>query len=94
MEEIAEDVEVPIDEIASSIKAEETYIICQERFELEQRIGTLGCGHEYHVGCIKQWLLIKKIAPHAELQFCPSHKQRLYKCIKSRDLFYFDIELV
>ena len=35
-------VEVPIDEVANPIKAEEICIICQERLELEERIGTLG----------------------------------------------------
>ena len=35
-------VEVPIDEVANPIKAEEICIICQERLELEESIGKLG----------------------------------------------------
>ncbi|XP_052178924.1 probable E3 ubiquitin-protein ligase ZFP1 isoform X2 [Diospyros lotus] len=37
--------------------------ICQTDYEKEDEIGTLDCGHEYHVDCVKRWLLIKNTCP-------------------------------
>ncbi|KAJ0592691.1 putative transcription factor C2H2 family [Helianthus annuus] len=31
--------------------------ICQEEYKNGDDLGALGCGHEFHTGCIKQWLL-------------------------------------
>ncbi|KAI0492300.1 hypothetical protein KFK09_026570 [Dendrobium nobile] len=33
--------------------------ICQEEIKLEKNIAILSCNHIYHVGCIKNWLMIK-----------------------------------
>ncbi|KAM7503367.1 hypothetical protein LguiB_002271 [Lonicera macranthoides] len=41
----------------------EICVICQAEYEDNERIGTTQCGHEYHVDCIKKWLL--------ENTFCP-----------------------
>ncbi|KAL6848668.1 hypothetical protein ACP4OV_021251 [Aristida adscensionis] len=38
-------------------------IICQEEYEAKDPIGTLECGHNYHVMCIKQWLMMKNQCP-------------------------------
>ncbi|KAJ1264089.1 hypothetical protein BS78_09G235600 [Paspalum vaginatum] len=38
-------------------------IICQEEYEAKELIGTLECGHRYHVACIKQWLMMKNLCP-------------------------------
>ncbi|KAG6395561.1 hypothetical protein SASPL_141680 [Salvia splendens] len=38
-------------------------VVCQSDYEPEQKIGTLGCGHEYHSDCIKKWLLVKNSCP-------------------------------
>ncbi|KAL7098965.1 hypothetical protein ACP275_09G052500 [Erythranthe tilingii] len=35
--------------------------MCQEKDETG--VGILGCGHEYHVCCIKQWLRVKNFCP-------------------------------
>lgn len=51
------------DGVNNTIENEEICAICQAEFEHEQSIGTLGCGHEYHTGCINQWLLRKKDCP-------------------------------
>ncbi|WMV57306.1 hypothetical protein MTR67_050691 [Solanum verrucosum] len=51
------------DGVKNSKETEETCAICQAKFKHEESIGTLGCGHEYHTGCIKQWLLCKKDCP-------------------------------
>ncbi|KAF7023366.1 hypothetical protein CFC21_035894 [Triticum aestivum] len=37
--------------------------ICQEEFEANDEMGRLGCGHSYHVYCIKQWLSQKNVCP-------------------------------
>ncbi|CAN6359272.1 unnamed protein product [Urochloa humidicola] len=37
--------------------------ICQEEFEANEETGKLGCGHGYHVHCIKQWLSRKNACP-------------------------------
>ncbi|KAI0492294.1 hypothetical protein KFK09_026564 [Dendrobium nobile] len=33
--------------------------ICQEEIKLKKNIAILKCNHIYHVGCIKNWLMIK-----------------------------------
>ncbi|KAI3849024.1 hypothetical protein MKX03_011467 [Papaver bracteatum] len=44
-------------------KENDTCIICQAEYKKLEKIGILDCGHEYHVECIKQWLLINKTCP-------------------------------
>ncbi|OEL24947.1 hypothetical protein BAE44_0014033 [Dichanthelium oligosanthes] len=38
-------------------------IICQDEYEDKELIGTLQCGHKFHVTCIKQWLMLKNLCP-------------------------------
>ncbi|PIN08981.1 hypothetical protein CDL12_18437 [Handroanthus impetiginosus] len=39
-------------------------VVCQDCFfHEEDKIATLDCGHEYHVGCIKNWLTRKNRCP-------------------------------
>ncbi|KAK6929210.1 Zinc finger, RING-type [Dillenia turbinata] len=43
---------------------EESCAICLEVYKKNEAVGTLkNCGHNYHVGCIKQWLLLKNVCP-------------------------------
>ncbi|XP_060178300.1 uncharacterized RING finger protein P32A8.03c-like [Lycium barbarum] len=51
--------------------------ICQSEFEHEDSIGTLQCGHEYHMDCIRQWLLRKKDCPMSRASVLPSQERRL-----------------
>ncbi|XP_052189758.1 E3 ubiquitin-protein ligase MBR2-like [Diospyros lotus] len=37
--------------------------VCQEEYNDGEGIGTLDCGHEFHTGCIKQWLMHKNLCP-------------------------------
>ncbi|KAF3453039.1 hypothetical protein FNV43_RR03472 [Rhamnella rubrinervis] len=37
--------------------------ICQEDYVEEDELGTLDCGHSFHIACIKQWLGYKNICP-------------------------------
>lgn len=38
-------------------------VICQTDYENQEKIGILECGHEYHVDCIKKWLIVKNTCP-------------------------------
>ncbi|KAK3022547.1 hypothetical protein RJ639_047485 [Escallonia herrerae] len=37
--------------------------ICQEEYVTGDDVGTLDCGHDFHTGCIKQWLTQKNLCP-------------------------------
>ncbi|KAK9271293.1 hypothetical protein L1049_026883 [Liquidambar formosana] len=37
--------------------------ICQEEYNDGEDLGTLECGHDFHSGCIKQWLTLKNLCP-------------------------------
>ncbi|XP_039130796.1 probable E3 ubiquitin-protein ligase HIP1 [Dioscorea cayenensis subsp. rotundata] len=37
--------------------------ICQEEYVDGEDLGTLDCGHDFHTGCIKQWLMCKNLCP-------------------------------
>ncbi|KAJ4967210.1 hypothetical protein NE237_019059 [Protea cynaroides] len=37
--------------------------VCQEEYVDGEDIGTLDCGHDFHSGCIKQWLMHKNLCP-------------------------------
>ncbi|KAL3615231.1 hypothetical protein CASFOL_040892 [Castilleja foliolosa] len=39
-------------------------VVCQEcLFEEDEKVATLDCGHDFHAGCIKSWLMIKNSCP-------------------------------
>ncbi|KAI8557822.1 hypothetical protein RHMOL_Rhmol04G0040300 [Rhododendron molle] len=38
-------------------------VVCQTDYKNQEKVGTLDCGHEYHVDCVKRWLLIKNTCP-------------------------------
>ncbi|KVH93098.1 Zinc finger, RING/FYVE/PHD-type [Cynara cardunculus var. scolymus] len=38
-------------------------VICQTNYDDEEQIGVLDCGHEYHVECVKKWLIVKNTCP-------------------------------
>ncbi|GJN26229.1 hypothetical protein PR202_gb14145 [Eleusine coracana subsp. coracana] len=37
--------------------------ICQEEYVDGDNLGRLDCGHDFHAGCIKQWLVLKNLCP-------------------------------
>ncbi|KAK4795815.1 hypothetical protein SAY86_028141 [Trapa natans] len=37
--------------------------ICQEEYSDGEDLGSLECGHEFHIDCIKQWLMHKNLCP-------------------------------
>ncbi|KAF9613827.1 hypothetical protein IFM89_011996 [Coptis chinensis] len=42
-------------------------IICQEDYIEEDELGTLNCRHDFHHGCIRQWLRCKNVCPVCKL---------------------------
>ncbi|GFP83763.1 probable E3 ubiquitin-protein ligase hip1 [Phtheirospermum japonicum] len=43
---------------------EGTCVICLEEYKNMDDVGTLkGCGHDFHVGCIRKWLSMKNLCP-------------------------------
>ncbi|WMV51173.1 hypothetical protein MTR67_044558 [Solanum verrucosum] len=84
---------MPKDGVNNPTKTEEICVICHTKYELEETIGTLRCGHEYHAGCIKQWLR-KKDCPCAELQFCPSRQQDNYRNALHLEIILFISSIV
>ncbi|CAH9061170.1 unnamed protein product [Cuscuta epithymum] len=44
-------------------EAEKMCSVCQEEYEAHDEMGTLKCGHFYHINCIKEWLLKKNACP-------------------------------
>ncbi|EFH41285.1 hypothetical protein ARALYDRAFT_332860 [Arabidopsis lyrata subsp. lyrata] len=41
----------------------EICVICQEKLEDNEEASKLGCGHDFHFECIKQWLMVKNMCP-------------------------------
>ncbi|KAL7216746.1 hypothetical protein ACSBR1_028641 [Camellia fascicularis] len=52
-----------LEEAASLDQETDFCVICQTDYKNKEKIGTLDCGHEYHVDCVKRWLLIKNTCP-------------------------------
>ncbi|KAG5573128.1 hypothetical protein H5410_062894 [Solanum commersonii] len=48
------------DEVNNSTETEEICAICHSEFEQEETIGTLRCGHEYHVARLHQTMVAKE----------------------------------
>ncbi|KAK4392171.1 E3 ubiquitin-protein ligase MBR1 [Sesamum angolense] len=38
-------------------------VICLEEYKNMDDVGTLKCGHDFHVGCIRKWLSMKNLCP-------------------------------
>ncbi|KAJ9539950.1 hypothetical protein OSB04_026456 [Centaurea solstitialis] len=44
--------------------------ICLEEYKNGDKVGRMEkCGHDYHVGCIKKWLLMKKLCPICKTEY-------------------------
>lgn len=54
---------INLEELPSTDQNNDSCIICQDEYEDNDRLGILECGHEYHVDCLKKWLLVKNICP-------------------------------
>ncbi|VVB10440.1 unnamed protein product [Arabis nemorensis] len=48
---------------AESHQDMEPCCVCQEEYAEGDDLGTLGCGHEFHTACVKQWLMLKNLCP-------------------------------
>ncbi|KAE9585169.1 putative transcription factor C2H2 family [Lupinus albus] len=54
---------INLEEPASDNQESDSCIICQEEYKHQEKIGVLGCEHEYHADCLKKWLLVKNVCP-------------------------------
>lgn len=54
---------INLEELPSIDQNNDSCIICQDEYEDNEKLGTLDCGHEYHVDCLKKWLLLKNVCP-------------------------------
>ncbi|OAO96544.1 hypothetical protein AXX17_AT4G00090 [Arabidopsis thaliana] len=43
--------------------ADKICCICQDGFQKRAGVGKLNCGHNFHVNCVKPWILTKKQCP-------------------------------
>ncbi|KAL2483468.1 E3 ubiquitin ligase BIG BROTHER-related-like [Forsythia ovata] len=53
----------------------EICVVCQIEYEENEKIGSLVCGHEYHIGCIKKWLSRKTDCPICKAKAFPTDKE-------------------
>ncbi|RRT67943.1 hypothetical protein B296_00014518 [Ensete ventricosum] len=44
--------------------------VYQEEYKDKEKLGTLNCGHDFHVGCISQWLQMKNVCPICKDSAC------------------------
>ncbi|KAJ7981792.1 RING/U-box superfamily protein [Quillaja saponaria] len=54
---------INLEEAACEDQDVDSCIICQDEYKHQEKIGVLKCGHEYHVDCLKKWLLVKNVCP-------------------------------
>lgn len=50
----------------------EICVVCQCEYEENEKVGSLVCGHEYHVDCIKKWLSRKTFCPICKAEAFPT----------------------
>ncbi|KAF6142064.1 hypothetical protein GIB67_001261 [Kingdonia uniflora] len=55
----------------STDEESETCAICLDEIKNGKNIGSLQCGHEYHINCIKRWLRVKDLCPKCKRQCLP-----------------------
>ncbi|XP_019436945.1 PREDICTED: probable E3 ubiquitin-protein ligase RHG1A isoform X2 [Lupinus angustifolius] len=48
---------------AGSQHEAEPCCICQEEYKDRDNMGSLNCGHDFHMDCVKQWLMRKNLCP-------------------------------
>ncbi|CAI9787750.1 unnamed protein product [Fraxinus pennsylvanica] len=52
----------------------EICVVCQCEYEENEKVGSLVCGHEYHVDCIKKWLSRKTFCPICKAKAFPTQE--------------------
>ncbi|XP_055801848.1 probable E3 ubiquitin-protein ligase HIP1 [Solanum dulcamara] len=56
------------------VEEQEACSICLVEYrDNEDNIGTLKCGHEFHLECIKKWLMRKKTCPFCRALVLPTY---------------------
>ncbi|KAL8141271.1 hypothetical protein V2J09_007292 [Rumex salicifolius] len=54
---------IDLEELPCNDDKNDSCVICQDEYEENDKIGSLDCGHEYHVKCLKKWLPVKNTCP-------------------------------
>ncbi|PKA48737.1 E3 ubiquitin ligase BIG BROTHER-related [Apostasia shenzhenica] len=62
---------------SAKLSDNQTCTICQVEYAENESIGVLDCGHNYHVDCIKQWLLIKNLCPICKTSALPTKDKNI-----------------
>ncbi|KAK9155649.1 hypothetical protein Sjap_003129 [Stephania japonica] len=44
-------------------QAAEICSVCIDELKVDEKIGSLSCGHEFHINCIKDWLIVNNACP-------------------------------
>ncbi|KAK4750663.1 hypothetical protein SAY87_004145 [Trapa incisa] len=68
---------IKLEEIPCEDQEPVSCIICQDAYEDHDKIGVLECGHEYHVECLKKWLLVKNVCPICKSEAFPVNGDNL-----------------
>ncbi|KAF7840824.1 E3 ubiquitin-protein ligase MBR2 isoform X1 [Senna tora] len=66
MKSMKERVYVPV--MSGSSSDLEPCCICQEEYVDGEHVGSLDCGHEFHINCIKKWLMLKNLCPICKIK--------------------------
>ncbi|KAK7257185.1 hypothetical protein RIF29_30969 [Crotalaria pallida] len=54
---------IDLEEVATEEEEYDTCTVCMDEYNIGEEIGILGCGHEFHADCLKQWLIVKNVCP-------------------------------
>ncbi|CAO2835982.1 unnamed protein product [Amaranthus hypochondriacus] len=54
---------INLEDLPCTDQNNESCTICLDEYEDDDELGSLKCGHEYHVDCLKKWLLLKNVCP-------------------------------
>ncbi|KAK2368063.1 RING-type E3 ubiquitin transferase [Trifolium repens] len=54
---------IDLNELPPDDEEIDTCMICQDAYKYQENIGTIQCGHEFHVDCISKWLKLKNQCP-------------------------------
>ncbi|CAK0892230.1 unnamed protein product [Prorocentrum cordatum] len=49
-------------------------VVCQEGFEVQERILELGCSHVFHQACLEQWLVVTARCPTCKCSVEPPRR--------------------
>lgn len=57
-----------IDRLVQLVVSSEQCGICRDTAVVDRTMGRLPCGHDFHMQCVKDWLLVRPICPYCNYQ--------------------------